>query len=308
MSLPVVAIAGATGRLGKPTTEAFLSSKWRPNFKEIILLSRSPPQPEHEQYIKAGATLRTYSEAEGGLKEALNGVNILVNVVSGLAGDFKDLLVKAAAQTPSITLYFPSEFGVDHGNGTDPDYDIEAWRHKQHHIDLAKKLFPSHVKVCSVYVSLFTELTIGAFYGLDVKNGRFESVGSADQPITFTSLIDAGKALAALSSLPIDQIPERLRLSGDSVSLNAFAAELTAAGGGEVEVTEIDFEEYRKVATAMTDKKPYQYLRFLMGGGNLDFSTRNHNELVNPGGKHWRWKTVKDHAREVEGYSRLRQG
>ena len=226
--------------------------------------------------------------------------------VSGLAGDFKDRLLKAASQMPSINLYFPSEFGVHHGDGTDPDYDLDAWHHKHHHVELAKELFPSHVKVCSVYISLFTELTIGAFYGLDVKNGKFEAVGSANQPITFTSLVDTGKVIAALSSLPLQQIPDQVRISGDSVSLNTFAGELTAAGGGPIEVTEVDLEEYKTAAKALTEKKPWQYLRFLMGGGNLDFTKHNHNDLVNPGGQEWQWKTVKEYAKEVKGYSHLK--
>jgi len=79
-SLPVVAIAGATGRLGKPTTEAFLSSKWNSNFKQVVILSRSASLPDHEAWLKAGAILRTYSDDETSLKQVLEGVNILVNV------------------------------------------------------------------------------------------------------------------------------------------------------------------------------------------------------------------------------------
>lgn len=78
--LPIVAIAGATGRLGKPTTDAFLSSKWNSNFEQVIILSRSASLPDHEAWFKAGAILRSYSEDEGSLKQALEGVNILVNV------------------------------------------------------------------------------------------------------------------------------------------------------------------------------------------------------------------------------------
>ncbi|KAL3249542.1 hypothetical protein ABHI18_011539, partial [Aspergillus niger] len=40
ITLPVVAIAGATGHLGKHVVSAFLASNLRNRFSEVILLSR----------------------------------------------------------------------------------------------------------------------------------------------------------------------------------------------------------------------------------------------------------------------------
>ena len=37
------------------------------------------------------------------------------------------------------------------------------------------------------------------------------------------------------------------------------------------------------------------------GTGNLDFSKRNDNELVNPGESKWKWKSIEDYAQEVDG-------
>lgn len=36
-----------------------------------------------------------------------------------------------------------------------------------------------------------------------------------------------------------------------------------------------------------------------MGEGKLDFSHENQNELVNPGERSWKWKTVAQHLRET---------
>ena len=47
-----------------------------------------------------------------------------------------------------------------------------------------------------------------------------------------------------------------------------------------------------------TEGDPTDFIRFVMGEGKLDFS-RNENELANPGEKSWKWKTVKDYAKEV---------
>ena len=37
------------------------------------------------------------------------------------------------------------------------------------------------------------------------------------------------------------------------------------------------------------------------GRGKLDFSRHNHNELVNPGQSKWKWKTIKEYAKETDG-------
>lgn len=72
MSLPVVAIAGASGRTGKLTVEAFLSPQFRDRYKEVILLSRN------SDYKVEGATVRTYSVDN--VEEVLKGVDVVVNL------------------------------------------------------------------------------------------------------------------------------------------------------------------------------------------------------------------------------------
>ena len=39
----------------------------------------------------------------------------------------------------------------------------------------------------------------------------------------------------------------------------------------------------------------------MMGEGNLDHSTDNQNDVVNPKECHWKWKTVLDFAKETGG-------
>lgn len=37
--------------------------------------------------------------------------------------------------------------------------------------------------------------------------------------------------------------------------------------------------------------------RVVMGEGKADFGEKNDNELVNPGGKFWKWRSVEDVVR-----------
>lgn len=42
--------------------------------------------------------------------------------------------------------------------------------------------------------------------------------------------------------------------------------------------------------------------RLIFASGALDLSKDNENELVNPGGKRWTWRTVADVAKETKGH------
>jgi hypothetical protein len=65
-----------------------------------------------------------------------------------------------------------------------------------------------------------------------------------------------------------------------------IASVIGKAGAGEVEVTAIDYEEYKRSTIEEGAPTPEKYLRFLIRNGSIDHSERglgNHNELVNPG-------------------------
>lgn len=74
--LPTVAIAGATGNLGAKIAEGFLEQPFRDRFLDIIVLARARSD-KAEHLMNQGATLRLYTEDN--LKEALTGVDVLIN-------------------------------------------------------------------------------------------------------------------------------------------------------------------------------------------------------------------------------------
>ena len=76
----------------------------------------------------------------------------------------KEAIAKAVGTSPSIKLYFPSEFGVDHmlGEGKDKDFAHKEWKKKQDHLDLVKRSEAKgkELKICSVYVSLLPKTRV----------------------------------------------------------------------------------------------------------------------------------------------------
>ncbi|EPS44357.1 hypothetical protein H072_1658 [Dactylellina haptotyla CBS 200.50] len=297
--LPTIAVAGGTGALGKELVGALLDPRFRCKYADVIILTRNANTPEISKWKDQGASAREYSaDDEKGIFDALAGVDALINVVASRDGGFKSKLA-AAVSSPSSTIkvYIPSEFGVDHYLH---DFQHPEWDKKKSHFESVNKR--EDLTVSRVFPGLFLEHSIGPWYGLNTKEGKYEIVGSGDTPISFTSISDIGRAVAsALANIPLDDFPEKLYFSGDSVSLRQISELMKQAGAGEIEVSSLDLAEYKAKTLATTGLDPASYLRFLMADGKIDNKGDNSNEVVNPGEKLWKWKKMKDHAAETGG-------
>jgi hypothetical protein len=135
---------------------------------------------------------------------------------------------------------------------------------------------------------------------MNTKKGIWEAIGSANTPSAFTALSDIGKAIASLARLPASEIPDHVRIVGSNVSFKEASEAMTAVSGNKIETREIELGPYKKEVTKNTEGDPAGFIRFVMGEGQLDFS-QNENELVNPGEKLWKWKTVEEYAKDVDG-------
>ena len=208
-----------------------------------------------------------------------------------------------------MRLYIPSEFGVDH---TIHDFPHPEWDKKKHHVAIAQEVLPKSAKVVQVFVGLFLEDSIGYWFGFDTKKGVYEAVGSADTKVSFTSVGDIGKVvavIAGMSEAELEEVPDQLHISGTSASTSEIAELMNAQSTpkGDISATTIDETAYKRKTFDSGHQNPAPYLRFLMGDGSIDHRSKAHggigndNELVNPGEKRWRWKTMKDYAAETKG-------
>jgi uncharacterized protein YbjT (DUF2867 family) len=77
---PVIAVAGATGDLGKLLADTFLSSELRDRLSGFVSLARRET-PKTEDWEKAGAEIRIIKDDcdENDLTMALDGVDVLIN-------------------------------------------------------------------------------------------------------------------------------------------------------------------------------------------------------------------------------------
>ncbi|KAJ5961801.1 hypothetical protein N7501_006742 [Penicillium viridicatum] len=270
---PVVAIAGATGHLGKHVTTAFLSPSFQDKFSEIILLSRNESclfQPSSSQ-SDVKLTTRRYNESN--LEESLQGVQILVNTIGPAGHDFKTKIAAALPQT-NIRVYFPSEFGVDHYVH---DFAHLEWNEKKKHLVNTQRAV-SH---------------------MNIK----QDLWLLDRPARRCRL-DVGRTVASLATLPAEKIPDAVHVGGDSRSIEEIAGIMESAGAGRIDIDCLPYEKYKKDTTAEPSWHPAAYLWFLMGDGGIAHTPAflgDDNGLVNPGQRLWKWKTVEDLAKETNG-------
>lgn len=296
--LPVVAVAGGTGVLGKEIVRALLDPQFRGKYQDVILLTRNANSPSALEGISKGAIVREYStDNERAITNALAGVDILINVVAPVDKEFENKIA-AAVTSPSsnIKLYLPSEFGVEHYLH---DFKHPVWDKKKAHVEAVSGR--KDLKLCLVFPGLFTEYSIGPWLGLNTKEGKYELIGSGDTPVSFTSIVDIGNAVAsALANIPVESFPKKLYFSGDPVTLRQVAEIMKAAGANEIEVSNLDLAEYKAKTLSTTGSDPAACLRFLMAEEKIN-NEKNDNELVNPGGKLWKWRTMKEYAKETRG-------
>lgn len=331
--LPSIAIAGSTGHLGQHIVSAVVSTQFAPRFSRVVLLSRTDPKKANLQnqvplssaviYESEPSTATSTEEAAttrlsagrtpvvhrqynvNNLVEVLQDVTVLVDAIGSEEGtdEFKDRLIRAAAHTP-INLYIPSEFGVDHYIH---DFSHPMWDVKKAHFSLARSvLAPQKVNICRVFCGLFLEDSIGPWFGFDTRNGVYESIGSAEKGISFTALEDLGKTVAQLSGGdPTTTVPEVLHIGGDTRSMRQIASCMTTSGGGKIEIREQrDVAAYRDRVVHAASSDPAACIRFLMGEGKINHSSKgmgNDNNIVNPNQTLWKWKTMTALANDTGG-------
>jgi hypothetical protein len=154
-----------------------------------------------------------------------------------------------------VSLYFPSEFGVDH---TVHDFPHPEWDQKKRHFDLACQIAPK-LQICRVFCGQFLEDSIGPWFGFDTKANKYESIGSSSARASYTSLPDVGKAVASLALQPSDKISTTIHISGDLASMSEIADKMTKAGSGKITITEVDLSKYKAEIIAGQTRDPSSY-------------------------------------------------
>lgn len=297
-----VAILGATGDLGLRVVRRFLSPEYSPSqISKVKFFTRNPSSAGAQELKTLGAEPIEGEVTAAGLK----GVDVFISLIGGAADvDYMNKYAKEAVDA-GVKVYIPSEFGIDHRGAN--DFHHELFDGKEAHYHYASSISGGKVKIVNLYVGLFLEDTfgLGETLGLDIKNGVYTSFGPAETPISFNSREDISSSIVRISVLAAadpNSVPDFTRINGSAASYNQLAALVGKARGTEIQVVEVDDAEAKKLlSTGDHWTRFWRALRYGYGHGLTDFTKDNQNEILNPGQKYWKWKTMEEWVGETKG-------
>jgi hypothetical protein len=161
-----------------------------------------------------------------------------------------------------------------------------------------------------------------AFHGFFPDREAWYVPGDGSTPIAITSKADIARSVVELIAMSFEtpgRVPSRVRLAGTNRTPKDIVDIFNNAAKGKTHIKMIPLSDNEaKVFMNKDTMKPppglpkdfdlnliydvaTRVFRMAGKGGNLDFSQRNDNELVNPGESKWKWKTIEMYAEEVEG-------
>ena len=102
-----------TRGLETAASQAFLTD-FKPDFHTVRILTRDPSSATAQDLAVKGAQLRTFDESDlaRSLDEALEGIDVVVNVLPGKTPDEVKRAVIDAAARSRVKVYFLDEYGL----------------------------------------------------------------------------------------------------------------------------------------------------------------------------------------------------
>lgn len=282
---PTVTVLGANGTIGVHVLRALVSDTFKHSFTLPIRVVTRDSAKIQSDLVVTDSDLKGYSanvETGEGLDAAFKGADVVVNL---LGAQFShNSIVDAAAAAGSVKLYFPSEFGSYIGNAG-PFKNIFASKTANLDYALSKGLH-----AVSVSNGNFAEWTFNLpIVGLNaLKPGQFLYYGDLDTKFTATSLVDVGKAVAALSAKDPTTVPRDVFIGGATVSLREFKAVYEKAFQTKLEDVARPLDEIVQKADAVCANGVQSMEDFLAGLSALLATGRivvepKHNDFVAKG-------------------------
>jgi len=214
MSAKVIAVAGATGYVGKALTDALLDAK---TFQVRILARESSVESAPLQdFKKRGASLHVISyEDEASILKALEGVDTLIGAVASTALVSAQVPLIKAAKKAGVQLYFPSEFGGDF----EENHPSPVLQGKRTVLKTAKEV---GLPVAAVNTGGFIDSCFIPPLGYNFAEKKVTIWGDGNAKSTWTSMPSIAQWIVnVLKTVPIEQLQNKhFYIQGDLISPN----------------------------------------------------------------------------------------
>ena len=218
--MPIVAVAGATGRLGHLIVRALLERG-----ATVRALIRPSTAPDKRLGL-SGADITEINYADpASLQQTLASAEIVVSALNGL----RDIVVDTqtalldAAVAAKVARFIPSDYAADLIKlelGENRNFDLRR--------EFRARLLAAPIASTSILVGGFMELLLRGRL-LDAQARQVNYWGSPDQPLNYTTTPDTAQIAAAAALDP--DAPPILRIVGDTVTAADIAAIATDIAG-----------------------------------------------------------------------------
>ncbi|KAH9942387.1 uncharacterized protein BXZ73DRAFT_97799 [Epithele typhae] len=295
-------VIGGTGLIGIWITKSLLTD-YRSVFPTVRVTTRDVNGPKARELAALGAEVFN-SDA---LEDALKGANVVVNTLPTNFPEAEKQKLTTAIAASSAKVYFMSEFGIDYALNDFPGYEHSEWTTKRVMTKESYAAMPDKkiiLLLVGVFLGTLNAPTYAAMLGLDVKNNAYKSLGPATTPFAMSAEIDIARSVAQLAVLALDpataaSVPDTVRLAPITTSHAGIAAAVARVRGVPLATVEKeDLAAYKKALSEKPTNNLFDYIKVVTGEGKLNFSANHDNELINPGQRLWKWKTLEDELDE----------
>ncbi|KAI1336678.1 NAD(P)-binding protein [Xylariaceae sp. FL0016] len=256
-----ILLIGATGVIGKYITDAIVSAS--PPVVQDIAVFTSPATAsslDKQDLLSSWKSRGVYVitgdvNSSNDIAKAYEGVDTVVSCLgrNGLAIQIE--LLKLAEESKTVKWFFPSEYG------TDIEYDASSKDEKPHQNKLkVRKFIRENIKkvsctylVTGPYIDMYLALSpAGRFAGgYDPKAKQAVVVGSGDDRVGFTSMLDVGKLLVAALRHPEASKGKVLKVQSFVTTPNIILSEFEKQTGPGWAVEHTSNQKLREIEKEM---------------------------------------------------------
>ncbi|MCJ1313026.1 hypothetical protein MMC25_006702 [Agyrium rufum] len=198
MAIKNVAIAGATGAIGKHITKALAES----NLFKVTALARSESKPKAESGLPDSVEVRVIDYTDpSSLAEALKGQDAVVSALNHVAMSSQRALIEAAVSA-GVQRFIPSEFGSDTLNPKAEVMPVFAQKKADQKV-LTELAAQGKMSYTLIATGPFFEMGINyGFLGLNLQKKEVTYLDGGDSTFSTTTFANVGKAVAGVLAHP----------------------------------------------------------------------------------------------------------
>ncbi len=244
-----VAVAGVTNGLGHAIVAGLLE---HPDIRTVLLTRQSSSPSDLSTFTSRGAILKMveYSSVSD-LISALAGVETVISTVSPYPDPTSALNLVHAAKAAGVRRFAPSDFAFS----LSANAHLDLYASKQ---QIREELKLSGLEFTSFQNGIFMDyFAFGAPkphkgplkmfpFIVDIAAQKATIAGTGDEKVTFTSIRDVGRFVAAAVRLT-ERWPEELGMEGETTSYNEVLQIAEAVTGRKIVVQYLDKPHLAKV-------------------------------------------------------------